>query len=375
MLIQPNFKIKTIKTVLCLAAALAAIGCGRDKAPSSDRVNVEFNNSITPLSKVAKSVYLLALESDEEHLVGSMADMIVTEDSYVIIDGQNGNIFRYTLDGRFANRIGRRGNGPEEYVHINDVQYKDSSLYVFSVPSKILRYSMDGTILKTQTVDNPELGVMSWLTSEGVLTYYGYGSGREGRFALLSGESNKIFYPSDEKVMNMTPATQIFTASGDSVFVVDSYSDVIKVYSAGMMYDGQSFDFGNYAIPDSFYKQDDPFIAMDALLGSEFATINRYLCDKDKRLLQVNVQKGMDLISYCGLYSDGGWIWFGTGKPESDILAGSFCQIKDNVLYCLLDPSLTSSYPTSLRRLTMNPEVLDSTSEDDNYIVAKIRLE
>lgn len=143
MLIQPNFKMKTIKTVLCLAAALAAIGCGRDKAPSSDCVNVEFNNSITPLSKVAKSVYLLALESDEEHLVGSMADMIVTEDSYVIIDGQNGNIFRYTLDGRFANRIGRRGNGPEEYVHINDVQYKDSSLYVFSVPSKILRYSMD----------------------------------------------------------------------------------------------------------------------------------------------------------------------------------------------------------------------------------------
>ena len=370
-----TFKMKTIKTVLYLVAALAAVGCKRDTTPSSDRVNVEFNNSITPLSKVVKSIYLLPLENDEEHLVGSMADMIVTEDSYVIIDGQNGNIFRYTLDGRFANRIGRRGNGPDEYVHINDVQYKDSSLYVFSVPSKIQRFTMDGTMLKTQTVDNPELGVMSWLTSEGVLTYYGYGSGREGRFALLSGESSKVFYPSEEKVMNLTPATQIFSTSGDSVFVVDSYSDVIKVYSAGQMYDGLSFDFGNYAIPDSFYEQNDSFTAMDALLGSEFATINRYLCDRDRRLLQVNVQKGMDLISYCGLYSDGGWIWFGTGKPGSDLFAGSFCQIKDDVLYCLLDPSLTSSYPTSLRRLTMNPEVLDSTSEEDNYIVAKIRFE
>lgn len=362
------------KTFLSFATLLLAVGCGRTAAPVSERIQVEFNNSINPLANVVESVILVPLETDSEHLIGSMADIIVTDDSYVVIDGQNGNIFRYTLDGRFLNAIGRRGNGPEEYVHINDVQYRDSSLYVYSVPSKIQHFSLDGTMLGARTFDDQELGVMSWLTPDGVLTYYGYGSGREGRFALLSGDSPKFFYPSDEKVMNLTPAAQIFSASGDSVFVVDSYSDVVKLYRSGQMYDGPSFDFGKYAIPGSFFEQDDSFLAMDSLLGSEFATISQYLCDGESRLLLFNVQKGMDLNSYGGLFTGANWIWFGIGKFGENVLAGAFHQLRDGVLYCLLDPSLISGYPSSLKAVTVNPDVLDSIREESNYIIAKIQL-
>ena len=229
-------------------------------------------------------------------------------------------------------------------------------------------------MLDMVTMDEQGLGVMSWITPEGVLTYYGYGSGRESRFALLSNNSRKRFYPSDEKVINLTPAAQIFSAADDSVFIIDSYSNIIKVYSKGEMSDGPSFDFGKYSIPESFYEFYDAFSAMESLMSGEFAMINRYICDDNIRLAIINVQKQMDLYSYCGVCSEDKWIWFGTGKVGSDLFANSFNQIKEGALYCLFDPSLIGTFPSSLRKLILNPEILDSVGEDDNYIVAKLIL-
>lgn len=365
---------KTLNLIFFCLVALLTINCAGNREPMSGPVSVEFNGTVNSLSDAIKSIELIPLENDDEHLLGTMVELIVTDDAYIVIDGQNGAIFRYSVDGRFINSIGRRGNGPEEYVHINDVQYKDSSLYVFSIPSKIQRFSLDGTMLDMITMDEPGLGVMSWITSEGVLTYYGYGSGRESRFALLSDDSPKEFYPSDEKVINLTPAAQIFSAVDDSVFVVDSYSNIIKIYSEGEMSDGPSFDFGKYSIPKSFYEYDDAFSAMESLMNGEFAMIGRYMCDDNKRLVIINVQKQMDVYSHCGFYSKDKWIWFGTGKVGADVFANSFNQIKDGALYCLLDPSLIDTFPSSLRKLILNPEILERAGEDDNYIVAKLIL-
>ena len=226
------------RKAILLLSILLIMSCSESRDSITAKVPVEFGNTVNPLAEVVKSVEIVPLEADDEHLLGSSVDLNVTEDSYIVTDYLNGNIFRYSHDGRFLNNIGHRGNGPEEYVHINDVQYRDSTLYVFSVPSRIQRFSLSGSMLDLKSLNELDLGAMSWITDEGVLTYYGYGSGRETRFSLLSDETRVDFFPSKEKVMNYTPTVQIFSESGDSVFVVDSYSDIIKVYSKGLMSDG-----------------------------------------------------------------------------------------------------------------------------------------
>ena len=229
-------------------------------------------------------------------------------------------------------------------------------------------------MLDLKSLNELDLGAMSWITDEGVLTYYGYGSGRETRFSLLSDETRVDFFPSKEKVMNYTPTVQIFSESGDSVFVVDSYSDIIKVYSKGLMSDGPCFDFGRYAIPKTFYEYDDSFAAMDHLLGSEFAMLSQYLCDGDTRLVIIALQKQAVQSNYCGLYADGQWRWFKAGEVGLDVLANAFRQIKDRALYCLLDPSLISTFPATLLKKASNPEALDPLGKDGNYVIAKLNL-
>ena len=367
-------KTSIMNKIVLLLSTLLIIGCSESRDLTMAKIPVEFNNSLNQLVNIVKSIDFIPLETDVEHLLGSSVDLNVTEDSYIVTDYLNGNIFRYSHDGRFLNNIGQRGNGPEEYVHINDVQYRDSTLYVFSVPSKIQRFSLSGSMLELRPLNELALGAMSWITDDGILTYYGYGSGRESRFSLLSKENKVDYFPSKEKVMNYTPSVQIFSESNDSVFVVDSYSDIIKVYSKGLMFDGPCFDFGKYAIPKSFYEYDDSFAAMDHLLGSEFAMVSQYLCEGNNRLAVIALQKQDVQSNYCGLYADGQWHWFKAGEVGRDVLANAFRQIKDGIIFSLLDPSLISTLPAALRNKATNPEVLETLGKDDNYVLAKLKF-
>lgn len=106
-----------------------------DEQSKEDTINVRFTTSIDPLVELVSSIEIIPLETDSVHIIGSQKDLIVSDDSYIISDASNGNIFRYSLDGRYLNRIGIAGRGPEEYTHINNVQLVDSLLYVFSIPS------------------------------------------------------------------------------------------------------------------------------------------------------------------------------------------------------------------------------------------------
>ncbi len=357
-----------------LLPVVVAIGCSGGREETNESIRVDFVNSIDPLTKAVKSIEFVPLETDGEHLLGTTIDLTIVEDSYILTDYLNGNVFRYSLNGRFVNKIGQRGNGPEEYVHINDVQYRDSVIYVFSVPSKIQHFTLDGEMIDSKILNETDLGTMSWATDDGILSYYGYGTGKKGRFALLSENSLTEYYPSDEKVLNYTPSAQIFSELKDSVYAVDSYSDIIKVYSNGTMIDGPRFDFGKYSIPQSFYEYDDSFMAMESLLGRDFAMINRYICDEDRRFVSFSLQKQTEAYTYCGLYVRNQWCWFLAGKVGADVMSNAFQTVKDGVLYCLLDPALMNTLPVSLKKLAINAEVLDNLSVDDNYIIAKLNL-
>ena len=105
-----------------------AIGSTGHKVNADGNVAVEFNNTINPLAENISSIELIPLETDSEHLVGGVTDLTIAGDSYIVMDLINNNIFRYSADGKFLGRIGQKGNGPEEYIRINDIQYRDGNL-------------------------------------------------------------------------------------------------------------------------------------------------------------------------------------------------------------------------------------------------------
>lgn len=82
----------------------------------------------------------------------------------------------------------------------------------------------------------------------------------------------------------------------------------------------------------------------------------------------------MEQDSYYGLLSGGDWHWFSAGKPGQDVFAGSFKEMKDGIIYCLLEPATISTFPSSLKKRLSNPEILNNINEEGNRVIAKLYL-
>ena len=88
----------------------------------------------------------------------------------------------------------------------------------------------------------------------------------------------------------------------------------------------------------------------------------------------------MDLGSMSWLTDEGVLTYYGygagfsAGKPGQDVFAGSFKEMKDGIIYCLLEPATISTFPSSLKKRLSNPEILNSISEEDNRVIAKLYL-
>ena len=357
---------------------LVAVGCGQKKAEVP--VVMERPGDVSALTEIVKKIELIPLETAEEALFGDMSELLLLGDSFVLWDMRNVAVARFDKAGRFLNRIGREGNGPGEYVGIKSVQ-ADDGLVVFSFPDKMARYAADGTLVRERHVDN--LGGQSCVLPEGILTYYGFGTGREERAALLREDgTSETFLETSAKVLNMTPDTPVFSFDGNRVFFTDSYTPTVYVYEKGKVRPEVSFDFGSAAVNNNFYHFDDAMASAEYMMSAnEFAMVRRYLHSRDYQIVEVIVQK-RDGVEICyGISAGDRWKWFSLGSPMDSPIAGSLRALDGSTVYCLLDPARLAGGAGApagplapLGACVTNLEVLDGRAPDDNPVIVKIYL-
>ena len=72
------------------------------------------------LSDEANKIDIVPLETTEHSLLSTIVDVFITDKEIFIWDLKNG-IFRFSRDGTFLNKIGKRGQGPGEYLYVNQM--------------------------------------------------------------------------------------------------------------------------------------------------------------------------------------------------------------------------------------------------------------
>lgn len=358
---------------------LMAAGCGRKDVDG--QVVMERPGDVSALTDIVEKIELIPLETAEEALFGNMSEMLLLGDTYVLWDGRNAGVARFDKAGRFLNRIGREGNGPGEYVGIRSVQADDDGLVLFSNPDKMLQYAADGTLVRERRVD--DLGGQSCVVPEGILTYYGFGTGREERAALLRKDgTSEPFLETTAKVLYMTPDAPVFSFDGGRVYFTDSYTPTVYVYEKGEVRPEVSFDFGSAAVNDNFFHFDDALASAEYMMSAnEFGMVRRYLHSKDYQIVEVIVQKREGVEICYGISAGDGWKWFSPGSPMESPFAGSLRALDGSTVYCLLDPAGLSGGAGApagplapLRARIANPGALDGLEPDDNPVIVKMYL-
>lgn len=110
--------------------------------------NIDNTIPSLPLSDAAEKVDIVRLETSEKSLIRRVEDIKVTAHDIFVFD-MNEGVFRFDRQGKFLNKIGKKGEGPEEILSIWQmiINEPEQEVYLYSITDKngIKVYNFDGS--------------------------------------------------------------------------------------------------------------------------------------------------------------------------------------------------------------------------------------
>jgi hypothetical protein len=202
------------------------------------------------MSEVFSDITYIPLETNQNSLIGYMNIPVYGKE--IIIRAYYGNssdIFRFSRDGKFLNKIGSVGRGPEEYLDNTDVVlYGDTVLVVSNFLNEVICYSLSGRFLKKYHINsNGRPKSIVRLQDKSFM------------ISLANPSDNGILLKTDKDLKIITgfikevpfknnPLDYNFQRSGDKVYFYYNYFDTIYDVSKGYPKPSIIVDYGEFKV-------------------------------------------------------------------------------------------------------------------------------
>ncbi|MDR0962754.1 MAG: 6-bladed beta-propeller [Mediterranea sp.] len=103
-------------------------------------------------SSFVSDIEVVQLELPEPYFFGVVHRVLFGGSSIFVIDEKQSTVFRFDKNGTFICKIGTKGEGPGEYIHITDCFIDDKNVYLCDQDVRSIHiYSYDGTYIRTIT--------------------------------------------------------------------------------------------------------------------------------------------------------------------------------------------------------------------------------
>ncbi len=268
------------------------------------------------LSKIVKSIKYIPLETNADCIIGTVNQIVVCKDRYILTDVNNVNsVFCFDLNGRFITKIGNQGEGPGEYRIPDYVFYdfNEESIYILDDRGrKIIKYSKNGTFI-SETRLEVIADCVSKLTNERYAIYT-----RFDDITAYRGDNNySNIYITDENIhiikkfisysQNINSANIIGVVnpfcsfSNDSVSVIIPYDNNIYHINSKNCFPVYSVDFGKHKLPDIFFrdiitrKHNNPMFTNKYINNGNFSYLMGFMESRD--WLNLNYKKNGKLTT------------------------------------------------------------------------------
>lgn len=202
------------------------------------------------MSEVFSDITYIPLETNQDCLLGSMNIPIYGKD--IIIRAYHGNssdIFRFSEEGKFLNKIGSVGRGPEEYLDNTDVVlYGDTVFVVSNFLNEVICYSLSGRFLKKYHINangRPKsivrLQDKSFMISLANPSDHGILLKTDKDLKIITGFIKEVPFKNN-------PLDYSFQRSRDKVYFYYNYFDTIFDVSKGYPQPSIVIDYGKYNV-------------------------------------------------------------------------------------------------------------------------------
>ena len=228
-------------TIIFCFFLLLLNGCKSTKIQKAEII-FEKSSSLSAFINTVSSVKLIPIYDDP--VLGSRVELFATNDHFLLCDMNNDVISSYDKEGNYERAIGRKGNGPDEYQKITNVQIvNDSTIAVITSFNGILFYNFDGLFLNR--INEGNLGLQSALLGKDIITYYGYMPTAKNRVGILrEGILVEEYLPTSNPAIPYSTTIPQFCLKNDRAFIIDSYSNILYRYYNGTLEENYIFNFG-----------------------------------------------------------------------------------------------------------------------------------
>ena len=267
---------------------------------------------------------------------------------YIIADKQYNKVYAFDSNFRFIRFIGNTKDSLKGFSSINSVNLdSQNNIHVFSNDYTESIYSMYGDFIAQNDLSyiyssafGNSIDYFYYLTNLNV--YF------DDRVLITDYDGADVgkYFPEDYKVPVVEELFPVFigSPSNDAVYVRRTMTNKVHKFLNDTMFCAYSFDFGEFAIPQSVSNTDDDFGGIQKQPNNYFATLVRFFKGSNVAILAASVQKPDGPSIAYGVNNKGVWKWLNYPFPQnlSDPLSGSLqgVNVNDELIFLLSSEQL-----------------------------------
>lgn len=199
---------KLIPLFVVLATLLSLFSCSNpiaNNVTDAEEILIDAQHqSVLSLDSIFEKIDYIKLETTDDNILGPITQILFTDSLLIVVDGESAHTVQvYDLTGKFMYTIGRKGNGPGEYVEVSNVclvPHKNQIAVLDRAQNRIIYYALDNTGTYVSTENTPfQLIYLDFLES-GRKAYYKSGL-RDPKFGpfidnqiIITDSVNEIIY-------------------------------------------------------------------------------------------------------------------------------------------------------------------------------------
>lgn len=235
------------------------------------------------LSEYCESATVVPLETSEKCLLAEIKKVEVNKDLIYLKDTKGESVYCFDFQGRLINKIGHRGDGPEDFVELTSFSLnKEKGLvYVYSRASdKIVVYSINGDFVESLPSPGYYAVEIEYLNNRLYLSGINSGVGLLYNLVSLdlSGKVESMFMPSAEYGVSCPPVLR--KAKGELYFYPCLFGDSIYVVRDNELKTAFIADCGEHTMPDGFRERANDGRTSSPTVGMEIMQNGYIVLDK-----------------------------------------------------------------------------------------------
>ncbi len=242
-----------MKNYFYLLLATVCFGCAGGGSENEGMLHIRMDN-LNPypqqekviLEELDVTIEPIRLETNEDCLLNKITQMLDEDYLWIVADRQ---IYKFDQQGKFVGKVGRKGQGPTEYVAPERIQLDSQNKIVYVMDyfgRKVMAYDYEGNFLRSQPLPE-DYSLNRLLFDKGQLYYSSFNNSVMPDLLatdLMTGKTDTISYR--ERVMGSEgfEGETFFNKIGDKTYLYHYFNDTVYSVENKQLVPAYIFDLG-----------------------------------------------------------------------------------------------------------------------------------